>query len=112
MTRCENADVAFEPELFSNDPHNARAEKGMRNYWIEKNSLSIDGLPGVQIAPFAKETPRSGWSLEHKKQPSLSENGLAIRKTARVDISAKLIVAFSLGALTTAIFMRLSGLMV
>lgn len=112
MTRCENADVAFEPELSSADPHRARAENGMRSYWIKKNSLSIDGLPGVQIAPFAKDTPRSGWMTEHKKRSSPTENGTAIRKAATVGINAKLIVAFSLGVLTTAIFMRLSGLMV
>lgn len=42
----------------------------MRAYWLEKNSVSIDGLPGVIGAPYARSTPQNGWSKERELERS------------------------------------------
>lgn len=102
----------FEPELSNPNAREKVADKGMRNYWINNNLKSIDGLPGVEIAPYAKPTPRSGWSAEHGKRKAPVEKGVVSKKGAKADFDAKLVAAFSLGVLVTALFMRLSGLMV
>ena len=113
MSRCEKADVAFEPDLSNTNAQDSRAEKGMRNYWVKYNSTSIDVLPGGQIAPYAEETPRSGWVPEKTKAKSKAEgNGVVTtRKPANAGPDAKLVGAFSLalGVLATALFMKLIG---
>lgn len=113
MSRCEKADVAFEPDLSNTNAQDSRAEKGMRNYWVKYNSTSIDGLPGVQIAPYAEETPHSGWVPEKAKaRNNAGNNGVvASKEPTNAGPDAKLVGAFSLalGVLVTAVFMKLFG---
>lgn len=56
------AELAEAAELPKPELSNAknRPEKGIRQYWINKNLRSIDGLPGLHVAPFCDKPFR--WS--------------------------------------------------
>lgn len=95
---------------------------GMRAYWIEKNSVSIDGLPGVLTAPRAHTVPQNWWSKERELERSRAlveeENAKQKVKDAKKDKLqdedrdtnihqiTRLVVAFALGGLVTATMAR------
>lgn len=131
MVRREQADLLFEQEHPGADLHQpdgtGRAEKGMRAYWVKTNMTSVDGLEGVREAPFARKVPQSAWTLEAFKREEaarkragtdkstkgeVTELGVktaALHQLVWTSIDAKLLVAFSFGVLTTAIFMKLGS---
>ena len=94
----------------------------MRAYWIEKNSVSIDGLPGVLTAPRAHTMPQNGWSKEREAERSRAiveeeKSKLNVKEGNRAKLQnvnhdanmsqlTRLVVAFALGGLVTATLAR------
>ena len=126
MVRREAADAAFTTSNPSADIHSERAEKGMRAYWVNTNMVSLDGLPGVEGAPFVGKVPKSAWTLEGfkreeremKRRLGVGKEGeeatkqLTKQSLAALPLDARLVAAFSLGVLTTALFMKLGDIKV
>ncbi|KLO07053.1 hypothetical protein SCHPADRAFT_860669 [Schizopora paradoxa] len=123
LDKCEKSDQAFEAtgtEVSTNkapgvsDDRGERAEKGLRAYWLQNNVLSMDGLPGITTAPYAKPTPRSTWKLEGKPEMGKYDNVTSDtstevhKRTIIGDHETKLVAAFSLGVLVTMLSIKLS----
>lgn len=111
------------------------AEKGLKAYWIKENLKSIDGLPAMKVAHTTSTTPahappRGEWGEEAKVLESastLARNGLngvangtgaSVKSKERRSIIGALdstmltwevVVAFSLGVVLTAVYMRAVG---
>lgn len=123
LDKLEKSDQAFEAtgtEVSTNrdssvSDREERAEKGLRAYWLKNNVKSMDGLPGVTSAPYAKPTPQSTWKLTGKPETGKYDNEAAsttsvVRGKAMVGSQdAKLVAAFSLGVLVTMLSIRLSN---
>ena len=119
MSKKEKNDESFVCENPDIDPTETRTEKGIRSYWVNTNSKSLDGLPGILYAPYAKTTPKSPWTLEGFKsqQPSNKAGQETVSlslMTAKVHLenNAKLLMAFSLGVLLTAIVTKISDIII
>ncbi|KAI0638781.1 hypothetical protein C8Q77DRAFT_1213548 [Trametes polyzona] len=103
------------------DP-SAHAEKGLKAYWEEKNTRSIDGLPGVTIAPKAERTPEF---REEMKRADTAENGSAkpaangsrsvAIKTAQNQTQRKRVeewaIAFALGIAVAAMYVQVARIL-
>ena len=106
------------------------AEKGLKAYWIKENLESIDGLPAMKFAHTTSRTPvhappRGEWGREARAVLSLKQNGApdgvdaALRpQKSKNTIGGltfdnaeliKLAIAFSLGAVITAMYIQMAG---
>ncbi len=122
MDKLENNDQAFEATGASDDSamkdagtsEAERAEKGLRAYWLKKNVKSIDGLPGITSAPYAKPTPQSTWKLGGESEIGKYDDESAgivpvfHGKASVGNQDAKLVAAFSFGVLITMLSIKLS----
>ena len=104
-----------------NDP-TAHSKAGLKTYWEEKNMESIDGIPGLHIAPTGEKLARC---TDIMKRADTAEdgrivavvNGRAINESVvaakgAVDRSRRyeeLVVAFALGLATAAVYVQLMG---
>ena len=105
------------------------AEKGLKAYWIKENLKSIDGLPAMKAAHTTTTTPvhapsRGEWGKDSQAFHSSEQNGVrndigaAVTQvqTSRSPIGdwnstelLKFAVAFSLGAIITAVYIQSLG---
>ena len=88
---------------------------GLKAYWEEKNTRSIDGIPGLQAAPEAPAMPKT---TDVMKRAEAAENGralangsaAAVKTVAASSVDRRRIqewaVAFSLGLAAAAVYVR------
>ncbi len=106
----------------------AHANKGLKAYWEEKNSRSIDGIPGLAYAPTVERMPQyrkemkpagnaeNGEARENDVKVhgngSAKANGGVLVKTARLDGQRvyEWAVAFSFGLAAAAVYVQLRQL--
>lgn len=71
-------------------------QNGLKSYWAQQNSRSVDGLPGLLTAPGSKVTPVNNFDKEVQR-PKLQYS--PSRKGSALSSSANLAIGFVLGAL-------------
>lgn len=94
-----------------------RPEFGVKRYWLENNISSLDGLPGllashdstVSFVPrnitFEKDDIRV---MDSNPKSLALESAIQISALSNANINT-LLIGFSLGVLTTAVYMRMLG---
>ena len=90
------------------------SSKGLRAYWVEKNTKSLDGLPGVQSAMSTQRLPQSNWTRPKKGAKDRDDIGteeiLARNRTAKMKVaveeSVKMLGAFVVGMLVVIVYRR------
>ena len=109
-------------ELADQKDASAHSETGLKAYWELKNMQSIDGIPGLRIAPKDEKMPRC---TDGMKRADTAEDGRvvtvvngraapgpAVAVKGAVDGRrryAELVVAFALGLATAAVYVKLVG---
>ncbi|KDQ51343.1 hypothetical protein JAAARDRAFT_41191 [Jaapia argillacea MUCL 33604] len=80
-----------------NEPDSSalKSTNGLKAYWQEKNSTSLDGLPGIELGPLSEEVPVSdeSWRVD----PGMSERGKKVRETGVKEGDRKRLVGAFLG---------------
>lgn len=112
MSRREKADGEFQTEKPGADLKEERSEKGLRNYWVTTNMESLDGLPGILSAPFAKPVPQSDWTLDKEgERGKAADIQFGVKGETRSHLSGdtRLLTAFSLGVLVAAVSFRIGS---
>ncbi|KAJ7111136.1 hypothetical protein C8R43DRAFT_1041616 [Mycena crocata] len=74
---------------------------GLKSYWNNKNVKSLDGLTGLAVAPYAKET-FAVRNASYKPDNEKSRN----RFMSQAVGGANLLVGFTLGVLVASVYMR------
>ncbi|KAI0327271.1 hypothetical protein GY45DRAFT_1257340 [Cubamyces sp. BRFM 1775] len=113
FAKCELADQA--------DP-SAHAKHGMKAYWARNNLQSIDGLPGLVLAPAASRSPEFSDEMRRANPPEdefwasrpADANGLPSGRGSKVLVKHGLerqrvqewAVAFALGLMAAAIYVQ------
>ncbi|TDL22402.1 hypothetical protein BD410DRAFT_839844 [Rickenella mellea] len=101
MKRREEADAAVAENGTGDLESEKMAEKGLKAYWINKNSTSLDGLPGLCVAPYTDKVPRSELDIQLSRQGGgVAEQPVTtavVEHVKSVYDDLKLIVAFGLG---------------
>ncbi|EEB99435.1 hypothetical protein MPER_00893, partial [Moniliophthora perniciosa FA553] len=89
-------------------------EKGLKAYWVQKNSTSIDGLPGMSLLPQTTDTqfigPVAQRMMQNGVRPEKRGHGDAARSSLGLVIpDTKMAVGFVLGALAVATWSRVAA---
>ena len=105
------------------DP-NGHAEKGLKAYWDKENTQSIDGLPGLALAPKVERVPDCRNEMRNAEMPeggsgtlaktangngAISANGsgvLLMKHDLRRQRMQDFAVAFALGIAVAAIYVQ------
>lgn len=69
---------------------------GIKAYWVQKNLRSLDGLPGLLVAPDSKVTPVNNFNKESQR-PRLRYS--SSREGSSQSSGANVAISFALGAL-------------
>ena len=103
------------------------AEKGLKAYWIKENMHSIDGLPAMKAAHTTTVTPvhappRGEWGKDVQASKSTQQSGVGNGHGAALKLQSpigdwnwnstellRLAIAFSLGAIITAVYIQSVG---
>lgn len=96
---------AVELEEQEVSPADAPAAKGMRDYWVQKNTKSLDGLPGI-VSAHACDKKFVPTKPIVKDVPVGTDGGSLLRGKGLGDYT--FIVGFSLGVMVSAVFARLA----
>ncbi|KAI0656849.1 hypothetical protein C8Q70DRAFT_935472 [Cubamyces menziesii] len=105
------------------DP-NGHAEKGLKAYWDKENTKSIDGLPGLALAPKVERVPDCRDEMRNAEMPEGGSGTLAKTANGNGTVAATgsgvllmkhnlrrqrmqdFVVAFALGVTVAAIFVQ------
>ncbi|KAF5381692.1 hypothetical protein D9615_005595 [Tricholomella constricta] len=85
-----------------------RVQTGMKRWWEERNTTSLDGMPGVVTAHVSDEIFRST-PIGRKSEYESVTVGLKSKVAgALVPLDFRIIIAFFVGMLVTALYQRLT----
>ena len=82
---------------------------GLKRYWNTKNIKSLDGLTGLDFAPYTSETfavKNITYKADNESARNRNRNGLSI--LSRLG-GVNLLVGFSVGVLVASVFSRYCG---
>ncbi|KAJ7202054.1 hypothetical protein GGX14DRAFT_463624 [Mycena pura] len=77
---------------------------GLRAYWNKANLKSLDGLPGLLIAPYTTES----FPIKHRDGYKPDDESTGHRLTRVFGRDMNLLVGFTLGVLATSVYMRMA----
>jgi hypothetical protein len=87
-------------------------EKGLRHYWITRNSQSLDGLPGILTAFQSKTVfapPKPFAKQDDERDPAASSSLLGIvQREVQEVVQLRSLVTFLAGVAVTASYFKLA----